>query len=47
MSKLKLHKINYKFKFINSFQLPPINNELELYLWKNNIFSKYLSDLNT
>lgn len=46
MSKLKLHNINYGFKFINCFQLPPTNNShLEHYLWKTNLYSKYLTEL--
>lgn len=44
MSKLKLHKINFDFKFINSNQLPP-SEQLEAFLWKNNLYAKYLVDI--
>lgn len=46
MSKLKLHKIRYDFKFINPLQLPPsCNKQLETFLWKQNLYSKYLLEI--
>ena len=43
MSKLKLHKIRYEFKHINSHQPPPLSDKKELFLWKGNLIADYLA----
>ena len=43
MSKLKLHKIRYKFIHFNSHQPPPLSNDKELFLWKGNQLADYLA----
>mgnify|MGYP001023489126 CR=1 FL=1 len=43
MSKLKLHKIRYKFIHFNSHQPPPISNPKEMFLWKGNQLADYLA----
>jgi ribonuclease HI len=43
MSKLKLHKIRYEFKHVNSHQPPPLSDKKELFLWKGNVIADYLA----
>ena len=43
MSKLKLHKIRYKFIHFNSHQPPPLSNPKEMFLWKGNQLADYLA----
>ena len=42
-SKLKLHKINFKLKHVNSHQPPPLSNDYEMFIWKGNQFADYLA----
>jgi ribonuclease HI len=43
MSKLKLHKIRYKFIHVNSHRPPPLSNPKEMFLWKGNQLADYLA----
>ncbi len=43
MSKLKLHKVHYKFIHVNSHRPPPLSNPKEMFLWKGNQLADYLA----